>query len=146
MFDCIIDMMEGSEKMIINQCKSANLNKLLNSLEDPQTLAHCPFPRQYSQEQMVQHILCGLSGTGCFLHGLKVAGANCQLSLIPEVGMAHCHWRYMNKNHFQLHKLKGTTEEGMVTNHLSVLQNTQEHGCPAAATKNNQSNTHMPNL
>ena len=48
MFDCIIDMMEGSEKMIINQCKSANLNKLLNSLEDPQTLAHCPFPRQYS--------------------------------------------------------------------------------------------------
>ena len=24
-----------------------------------------------------------------------------QLSLIPEVGMAHCHWRYLNKNHLQ---------------------------------------------
>ena len=58
-----------------------------------------------------------------------------QLSLIPEVGMAHCHWRYLNKNHLQPHSLKGTTEEGIVTeHHLSVLSNLWEHTCPAAAT------------
>ena len=30
-----------------------------------------------------------------------------QLSLIPEVGMAHCHWRYLKKNHLQPHSPKG---------------------------------------
>lgn len=30
-----------------------------------------------------------------------------QLSLIPEVGMAHCHWRYLNKNHLQPHSPQG---------------------------------------
>ena len=30
-----------------------------------------------------------------------------QLSLIPEVGMAHCHWRHLNKNHLQPHSPKG---------------------------------------
>ena len=30
-----------------------------------------------------------------------------QLSLIREVGMAHCHWRYFNKNHLQLHSPLG---------------------------------------
>ena len=30
-----------------------------------------------------------------------------QLSLIPEVGMAYCHWRYLNKNHLQPHSPKG---------------------------------------
>lgn len=29
------------------------------------------------------------------------------LSLLPEVGVAHCHWRYLNKNHLQPHSLKG---------------------------------------
>ena len=50
----------------------------------------------------MQYLLCGLSGTGCFLHGLQVVGANCcKLALIPEVGVAHGHWGYLNKNHLQ---------------------------------------------
>ena len=56
----------------------------------------------------MQHLLNGLSGTGCLLRGLQAAGANLlQLSLIPEVGVAHCHWRYLNKNHLQHHSPKG---------------------------------------
>ena len=47
---------------------------LPNALGDVQTLGHCPFPRPYNQEQLVQHLLCGLSGTECFLHGLQEAG------------------------------------------------------------------------
>ena len=46
----------------------------------------------------MHHLLCRLSGTRCFLHGLQVAGANHQLSLTGEVGMAHCHWGYLNKS------------------------------------------------
>ena len=35
------------------------------------------FPPSLSRilQQLVQHLLCGLSGSGCFLHGLQVAGA-----------------------------------------------------------------------
>ena len=45
-----------------------------------------------------------------------------QLSLIPEVGMAHWHWRYLNKITCSPIHPKGTTEEGIVTkNHLLVL-------------------------
>ena len=49
---------------------------LPNALGGTQMLDHCPFPRPYNKEQLVQHLLHGLSGTGCFLHGLQVAGAN----------------------------------------------------------------------
>ena len=56
----------------------------------------------------MQHLLHGLSGKVRFLHGLQVAGENCcSYSLIPEVGVAHCHWRYLNKNHLQPHSPKG---------------------------------------
>ena len=34
-------------------------------------------------------------------------GKHQQSSLFPEVGMAHCNWRYMNKNHLQPHLPKG---------------------------------------
>ena len=37
-------------------------------------LDHGLFPRPYNWEQLVHHVLHGLSGTGCFLHGLQVAG------------------------------------------------------------------------
>ena len=37
----------------------------------------------------MQHLLCGLSEMGCFMHGLQVAGANhYKLSLTPEMDMA----------------------------------------------------------
>ena len=49
---------------------------LPNALGGAQKLGHCPFPRSYNEEQLVQHLLHGLSGTGCFLHGLQVVGAN----------------------------------------------------------------------
>ena len=58
-----------------------------------------------------------------------------QLSLIPEVGIAHCHWRYLNKNHLQPQSPKGHHRGGIVTkHHLLVLSHPQEHTCPAAAT------------
>ena len=58
-----------------------------------------------------------------------------QLSLTPEVGVAHCHWSYLNKNHLQPHSPKGTTEEGIVTEyHLLVLSHPREHTRLAAAT------------
>ena len=49
---------------------------LPNARGGTQTLDHCPFPKPYNQEQLVQHLLCGLSGTGCFLHSLQVVWAN----------------------------------------------------------------------
>ena len=58
-----------------------------------------------------------------------------QLSLIPEMGVAHCHWRYLNKITCSSIHLKGATEEGIVTeHHLLVLSHLQECTCPAAAT------------
>ena len=56
---------------------------LLNPLGSTQMLDHCLFPRPCNKE--VWRILHGLSGMGCFLHGLQV------LSLTPEVGMACYH-------------------------------------------------------
>ena len=50
---------------------------LPKALGGTKTLCHCPFPGPYNEEQLVQHILCGLSGTGCFLHSLQVVEANC---------------------------------------------------------------------
>ena len=47
-----------------------------NALGGTKMLDHCPFPRPYNYKQLVQHLLCGLSGTGCFLRDLQVTGAN----------------------------------------------------------------------
>ena len=104
---------------------------LPNALGDAQTFGHSPFPR--------------LGATGAAppewdkWDGVLLAasagsrGKPLQLSLIPEVGVAHYHWRYLNKNH--PNHLKGTTEEGTVTEyHLLVLSHPQEHTRPAAAT------------
>ena len=58
-----------------------------------------------------------------------------QLSLIREVGVAHCHWRYLNKITCSPIHLKGTTKKGIVTeHHLLVLLHPWEHTRPAAAT------------
>ena len=58
-----------------------------------------------------------------------------ELSLIPEVGMAHIPWGYLNKNHLQPHSPQGTIEEGIVTeHHLLVLLHPWEHTLWAAAT------------
>ena len=58
-----------------------------------------------------------------------------QLSLIPEVGVAHCHWRYLSKNHLQPHSPKGYHRGGHCDqNHQLVLSHSREHTCPAAAT------------
>ena len=35
-----------------------------------------------------------------------------QSSLIPEMGVAHCHWSYLNKNHLQSHSPKGHQRGG----------------------------------
>ena len=46
--------------------------------------------------------------------------------------MAHCHWIYLDKNHFDP---KGTMEEGIVTeDHLLVFLHPWEHICPDVAT------------
>ena len=52
-----------------------SLGILPNALGSTRMPDHCPFPRPY-EEQLVQNILLGLSGTGCFLCGLQVAGTN----------------------------------------------------------------------
>ena len=36
-----------------------------------------------------------------------IRGKPPQLSLFPEVGVARCHWRYLNKNHLQPNSPKG---------------------------------------
>ena len=58
-----------------------------------------------------------------------------QLSLIAEVGVAHCHWSYLNKNHLQPHSPEGHHRGGHCdrTPPVGALA-TQEHTCPAAAT------------
>ena len=48
---------------------------LPNTLGSVQTLDHCPFPGPYNKEQLMQHLLRGLSRMGGFLRGLQVAGA-----------------------------------------------------------------------
>ena len=47
-----------------------------HSGQRPHMLDHIPFPEPYNKEQPVQHLLRELSGKGCFLHGLQVAGPN----------------------------------------------------------------------
>ena len=47
---------------------------LPNALDSAQMLDHCPLPGPYNQEQLVQHLLPGLSRT--FLHGQQVVGEN----------------------------------------------------------------------
>ena len=42
----------------------------------PQTLDHCLFPGIYNWEQLVQKLMWRLNRMGCFLHGLKVVGAD----------------------------------------------------------------------
>ena len=49
---------------------------LPNTLGGTKTLGHCPFPRPYNWEQLVQHLLWELSRKRCFLHGLQEVGAN----------------------------------------------------------------------
>ena len=46
-----------------------------NSLGSAHMLNLCHFPGSCNQEQPMQHLLCGLSETWCFLHGLQVVGA-----------------------------------------------------------------------
>ena len=48
----------------------ALLLSLPNALESAHMLDHCRFPGTYNEEQLVQHLLCGLSRMRCFLHGL----------------------------------------------------------------------------
>ena len=63
---------------------------MTNALGSMHVFDDCPFQKPYNEEQPLQHLLWETSGMGCFLHGLHVVGANHQLSLTPEVGMA-CH-------------------------------------------------------
>ena len=57
------------------------------------------------------------------------------LSLIPEVGMAHCHCRYLNKNHLQPHSPKGQYRGGHCNeHHMLVLSHPWEHTWPIVAT------------
>lgn len=86
---------------------------LPNTLGDPQTLGNCPFPRSYNQEQQAQHLLRGLSGTGCLLHGLQVTGANCCGCLSPQSwAWPTAIGNYLNKNHLQSHSPKGHHRSG----------------------------------
>ena len=85
----------------------------------------------------MQHLLRGLSGKGCFLHGLQAEGGKPpQLFLIPEVGVAYHHWGYLNKNHLQpLTTSEGTTEKDNVTDHhLIFLLLPWEHTRPSVVT------------
>ena len=70
----------------------------------------------------MQHCLCGLSGKGCCLCGLQVAGANHHSYLSSRGGHGllplgvHEQAPLQHTNH-----LKGTTEEGIVTKHHLLL-------------------------
>ena len=60
----------------------------------------------------------GVSGSRRLLATPQRTGPSCgrskppQLSLIPEVGMAHHHWGYLNKNHLQPQPFRGHHREG----------------------------------
>ena len=52
----------------------------------------------------MQHLLQELSGTRWSEGGVR---KQLQLSMTPDVGMAHRHWGYLKKNHLQPKHLKG---------------------------------------
>ena len=71
-----------------------------------------------------------------------------QLSLIPEVGIAHYHWRYLNKYHLQPHSPKGHHKRGhcdrtLLTSALAPPGNTPVLMLPL---QNIPGSTQMPNI
>ena len=67
------------------------LLSLLNTPGNAHMLDLCHFTGSCNLGQPVQHLLCGPSKKGCFLHGLQVVDKPPQLSLAAEVGVAHRH-------------------------------------------------------
>ena len=115
---------------------------LPNALGNTQMLDHCPFPRPNNQEQLVQHLLHVLSGTGCFLRGLQGWGQTTTV-ISDSRGGCGCHLQgSMNSTTCSLNHFKGTTEEGFVTEHHLLLSLSWEHTCLAAA--NAKSSGHCP--
>lgn len=94
---------------------------LANALGDPQVIGHCPFlqlgatsaaPPVWARWDRV--LLAWSAGGRSKLP---------QLSLIPEVGMVHCHWRYLRKKSLAAHSHKGHRRGGHCdqTSHVGAL-------------------------
>ena len=74
---------------------------LPNALGSAQTLGHCLFPKPTTRKGWCSTSFMAKWDRVLLEWSAGGRGKPPQLSLIPEVGAAHCHWGYLNKNHLQ---------------------------------------------
>ena len=83
----------------------------------------------------MQHPLCGLSGTGCCLHGLQVVGETTRVIPDSRGGRGPPPLGILEQNSLAAPTAsEGTKEKDIMTeHHLLLLSLPWEHICPGAA-------------